>query len=141
MPKALHSLLLALLLLLPLAARAAGDADYFIAAKPNEQASLLQGWAAQPDPARLELLSSLQQGRLGPDDSRKLRLNNRLRGLVENALASHRLLSDDARVRLVAAQQLQKSAQPAQVAFLDRRFASEPDAAVHAALEIGRAHV
>ncbi len=141
MPKALHSLLLALLLLLPLAARAAGDADYFIAAKPNEQSSLLQGWAAQPDPARLELLSSLQQGHLGPDDSRKLRLNNRLRGLVDNALASHRLLSDDARVRLAAAQQLQKSAQPAQVAFLDRRFASEPDAAVHAALGLALANL
>lgn len=141
MPKVLHRLLLALLLLLPLAARAAGDADYFIAAKPNEQSSLLQGWAAQPDPARLELLSSLQQGHLGPDDSRKLRLNNRLRGLVDNALASHRLLSDDARVRLAAAQQLQKSAQPAQVAFLDRRFASEPDAAVHAALGLALANL
>lgn len=141
MPKALHTLLLALLLLLPLAARAAGDADFFIAAKPNEQASLLQGWAAQPDPARLDLLTSLQQGRLGPDDHRKLRLNNRLRGLVENALASHQLLSSDAKVRLSAAQQLQKSAQPAQVAFLDRRFASETDAAVHAALGLALANL
>lgn len=141
MPKALHSLLLALLLLLPLAAQAAGDADFFIAAKPNEQASLLQGWAAQPDPSRLELLTSLQQGRLGPDDSRKLRLNNRLRGLVDNALASHQLLSSDASVRLAAAQQLQKSAQPAQVAFLDRRFANEPDAAVHAALGLALANL
>ncbi|NER61999.1 hypothetical protein G3435_22665 [Pseudomonas sp. MAFF212428] len=65
MPKALHTLLLALLLLLPLAAQA-GDADFFIAAKPNEQASLLQGWAAQPDTARLDLLTLLQQGAWAP---------------------------------------------------------------------------
>ncbi|MDD2060170.1 urea ABC transporter permease subunit UrtB [Pseudomonas sp. GD03860] len=140
MPKALHRLLLGLLLLLPLSALAS-DADYFIAAKANEQARLLQDWAAQPDPARLELLGALQQGRIAPGDTRKLRLNNRLRGLVDNALASHQLLSNDAQVRLAAAQQLQKSAQPAQVAFLDRRYASEPDAAVHAALGLALANL
>ncbi|MCW2268396.1 High-affinity branched-chain amino acid transport system permease protein LivH [compost metagenome] len=140
MPKALHRLLLGLLLLLPLAAQAS-DADYFIAAKANEQARLLQAWAAQPDPARLELLTALQQGRIAPGDTRKLRLNNRLRGLVDNALASHQLLGNDAQVRLAAAQQLQKSAQPAQVAFLDRRYASEPDAAVHAALGLALANL
>ncbi|MCE6981882.1 urea ABC transporter permease subunit UrtB, partial [Pseudomonas frederiksbergensis] len=105
MPKALQRLLLGLLLLLPLAAPAA-DADYFIAAKANEQARLLQDWAAQPDPARVELLSALQQGRIAAGDTRKLRLNNRLRGLVDNALASHQLLSADSTVRLAAAQQL-----------------------------------
>ena len=140
MPKALQRLLLGLLLLLPLAAQAS-DADYFIAAKANDQARLLQDWAAQPDPARLALLTALQQGRIAPGDTRKLRLNNRLRGLVDNALASHQLLSDDARVRLAAAQQLQKSAQPAQVAFLDRRFASESDTAVHAALGLALANL
>ena len=140
MPKALHRLLLGLLLLLPLVAQAS-DADYFIAAKANEQARLLQGWAAQPDPARLQLLTSLQQGRIAPGDTRKLRLNNRLRGLVDNTLASHQLLSTDAQVRLTAAQQLQKSAQPAQVAFLDRRYAAEADAAVHAALGLALANL
>ncbi|MDD1012966.1 urea ABC transporter permease subunit UrtB [Pseudomonas rubra] len=140
MPKALQRLFLGLLLLLPLAVQAA-DADYFIAAKANEQARLLQDWAAQPDPARLELLSSLQQGRIAPGDTRKLRLNNRLRGLVDNALASHQLLSTDSAVRLAAARQLQKSAQPAQVAFLDRRFAGEADASVHAALALALANL
>ncbi|MFK0086295.1 urea ABC transporter permease subunit UrtB [Pseudomonas sp. NPDC090755] len=140
MPKALQRLLLGLFLLLPLVAQAS-DADYFIAAKANDQARLLQDWAAQPDPARLTLLTALQQGRIAPGDTRKLRLNNRLRGLVDNALASHQLLHDDARVRLVAAQQLQKSAQPAQVAFLDRRFASESDTAVQAALGLALANL
>ncbi|MGF6594119.1 urea ABC transporter permease subunit UrtB [Pseudomonas sp. 2835] len=139
MSKALLCLFLSLLLL-PLTAQAS-DADYFIAAKANEQARLLQDWAAQPDPARLELLSALQQGRIAAGDSRKLRLNNRLRGLVDNALASHQLLSTDSSVRLPAAQQLQKSAQPAQVAFLDRRFATEADAAVHAALGLALANL
>ncbi|MFS0825167.1 urea ABC transporter permease subunit UrtB [Pseudomonas phoenicis] len=140
MPKALYRLLLSLCLLLPCATHAS-EADYFAAAKPNEQARLLQDWAALPDPARLGLLASLQQGRLGADDTRKLRLNNRLRGLVANALASHQLLSADAAVRLQAAQQLQKSAQPAQVAFLDRQYAQERDDSVHAALGLALANL
>ncbi|MGE8406488.1 MAG: urea ABC transporter permease subunit UrtB [Pseudomonas sp.] len=140
MPKALYRFLLGLILLLPLAAQA-NEAEYFATAKPDEQARLLQDWAAQPDPARLALLTSLQQGRISPDDSRKLRLNNRLRGLVDNALASHQLLDADASLRLQAAQQLQKSAQPAQVAFLDRQYAHETDAPVHAALGLALANL
>ncbi|WP_095156007.1 urea ABC transporter permease subunit UrtB [Pseudomonas sp. Irchel 3E13] len=140
MPKALYRLMLCLCLLLPFAAHA-NEAEYFATAKPNDQARLLQDWAAQPDADRLPLLTSLQQGRLGPDDDRKLRLNNRLRGLVDNALAAHQLLSDDAALRLQAAQQLQKSAQPAQVAFLDRQFAQEKDNAVHAALGLALANL
>ncbi|WP_313364593.1 urea ABC transporter permease subunit UrtB, partial [Pseudomonas sp.] len=104
-------------------------------------ARLLESWAAQPDAARLPLLDNLRQGRIAADDTRKVRLNNRLRGLIDNALASHQLLSDNSATRLAAAQQLQKSAQPAQMAFLDRRFASEPDAAVHAALGLALANL
>ncbi len=140
MPKALYRLLLSLCLLLPFAAHAS-EAEYFAAAKPNDQARLLQDWAAQPDPARLALLTSLQQGRISPDDNRKLRLNNRLRGLVDNALASHQLLSAEPATRLHAAQQLQKSAQPAQVAFLDRQYATEKDDSVHAALGLALANL
>ena len=136
----LRRLLTLLLLLLPLATQAS-EGDFFFAAKPAEQASLLEGWAAQPDPARLALLENLRQGRLADGDNRKVRLNNRLRGLIDNALASHQLLSDQADIRLAAARQLQKTAQPAQVAFLDRRFASEADAAVHAALGLALANL
>ncbi|EKT4483035.1 urea ABC transporter permease subunit UrtB [Pseudomonas putida] len=133
-------LLLTLLLLLPLATQAS-EGELFLAAKPAEQARLLEGWAAQPDAARLALLNNLRQGRIATDDTRKVRLNNRLRGLIDNALASHQLLSDNSGTRLAAALQLQKSAQPAQMAFLDRRFASEPDAAVHAALGLALANL
>ncbi|MDZ4018559.1 urea ABC transporter permease subunit UrtB [Pseudomonas sichuanensis] len=133
-------LLLTLLLLLPLATQAS-EGEFFLSTKPAEQASLLETWAAQPDAARLPLLENLRQGRIAEGDTRKLRLNNRLRGLLDNTLASHQLLSDQAAVRLAAAQQLQKSAQPAQMAFLDRRFAAEPDAAVHAALGLALANL
>ncbi|WP_166357758.1 urea ABC transporter permease subunit UrtB [Pseudomonas akapageensis] len=136
---ALYRLIFSIALLLPIAANAS-EADYFITSPPTQQATLLQGWAAQPEASRLPLLEALQQGRL-PDDERKLRLNNRLRGLVDNALASHRLLSSKTDVRLAAARQLQKTAQPAQVAFLDRRFATEPDETVHAALALALANL
>lgn len=132
--------LLTLLLLLPLACHAS-EGEFFLSAKPADQARLLETWAAQPDAARLPLLDNLRQGRIAENDTRKLRLNNRLRGLIDNALASHQLFSDQASIRLAAAQQLQKTAQPAQVAFLDRRFASEPDAAVHAALGLALANL
>ncbi|MFJ4065266.1 urea ABC transporter permease subunit UrtB [Pseudomonas sp. NPDC089996] len=133
-------LLLTLFLLIPLATQA-NEGEFFLAAKPAEQARLLESWAAQPDAARLPLLNNLRQGRIAADDSRKVRLNNRLRGLIDNALASHQLLSDISATRLAAAQQLQKSAQPAQMAFLDRRFAIEVDAAVHAALGLALANL
>ncbi|WP_430736660.1 urea ABC transporter permease subunit UrtB [Pseudomonas parafulva] len=133
-------LLLTLLLLLPLVAEAS-EGEFFLAAKPAEQANLLERWAAQPDPARLALLENLREGRIAADDTRKVRLNNRLRGLIDNALASHQLSAGDSRVRLGAAQQLQKSAQPAQMATLDRAFAQESDPAVHAALGLALANL
>ena len=133
-------MLLTLLLLLPMATQAS-EGEFFLTAKPAEQARLLESWAAQPDATRLPLLDNLRQGRIATDDTRKVRLNNRLRGLIDNALASHQLLSDNSETRLAAAQQLQKSAQPAQMAFLDRRFASEPDAAVHAAIGLALANL
>ncbi|AIR90377.1 urea ABC transporter permease subunit UrtB [Pseudomonas cremoricolorata] len=140
MPKALYRLLLCLCLWLPFAANAS-EAQDFASASANDRARLLQEWAAQPDPARLSLLDSLQQGRIGPDQPRTLRLNNRLRGLLDNALASQRLLSDDAQVRLQAAQHLQRRAQPTQLALLERHYAAETDAAVHAALGLALANL
>ena len=150
MPTAFTRILLSLLLLLPLAAHA-GDAQDFVTANPAKQASLLERWSAAPDAARLPLLEALQQGRVAADSTktafievsgayqpaegeavptetpRKLRLNNRLRGLIDNVQASQQLLAADPKVRLAAAQTLQKSAQPAQLKFLDQRVAAETD--------------
>ena len=136
MPTAFYRFILAVALLLPFAAHAS-DAGDFVAADSGQQAKLLEAWAAQPDPARVELINSLQQGQITVDgETKTLRLNNRLRGLVDTALASHQLLAADAKLRLGAAQHLQKSAKPAQLKFLDRQLASETNAD-----EIGRAHV
>ncbi|MFZ3152611.1 urea ABC transporter permease subunit UrtB [Pseudomonas sp.] len=164
MPTALSRILLSLLLLLPLAAHA-GDAQDFVAANPAKQASLLERWSAAPDAARLPLLEALQQGRVAADSSktafikvggtyqpaegeavptetpRKLRLNNRLRGLISTAMASHQLLVDDPALRLGAAQHLQKSAKPAQLQLLNARVASETDDAVRAALTLALANL
>ena len=141
MPTALYRLILAIAFLLPMASHAS-DAEDFVAANPVQQAKLLEAWAAQPDPARVELINALQQGELTVDGQPKtLRLNNRLRGLIDTALASHQLLAADAKIRLGAAQQLQKSAKPAQLKFLDQQLAGEQDEKVHAALSLALANL
>ena len=68
------------------------------------------------------LLDNLRQGRIAADDTRKVRLNNRLRGLIAFAVASHQLLDDDAAVRLAAAKQLQRNTPPALLPLLDGFF-------------------
>jgi urea transport system permease protein len=164
MPTALIRILLSLALLLPLAAQA-GDAADFVAANSSQQARLLQNWAAQPDPARQPLLDALQNGQLASDREKtafiasaagfvaaegqaqpasppkKLRLNNRLRGLLATAQASQQLLASDPAIRLSAAQLLQKKAKPAQLALLNAQLASETDATVKNALALALANL
>lgn len=141
MPTALYRFILAALLLLPFGAHA-GDAEDFLAANPTQQAKLLQDWAAQPDPARIELVDALQQGQLTVNgETKTVRLNNRLRGLIDNVQASQQLLAADPKVRLAAAQTLQKTAQPAQLKFLDQRVAAETVEDVHTALSLALANL
>ncbi|AGE28807.1 urea ABC transporter permease subunit UrtB [Pseudomonas poae] len=141
MPTALHRLIFAALLWLPLAAHAS-DAEDFINANPMQQAKLLQSWAAQPDPARIELVDALQQGQLTLNgETKTVRLNNRLRGLIDNVQASQQLLAADPKLRLAAARTLQKSAVPAQLKFLDQQVAAETDENVHTALSLALANL
>ncbi|WP_025857307.1 urea ABC transporter permease subunit UrtB [Pseudomonas sp. CHM02] len=141
MPTAFYRFILATLLLLPFAAHA-GDAEDFLAANPMQQAKLLQDWAAQPDPARIELVDALQQGQLTVNgETKTVRLNNRLRGLIDNVQASQQLLAADPKVRLAAAQTLQKTAQPAQLKFLDQQVAAETHEDVHTALSLALANL
>lgn len=170
MPRILNRLLLALLFLLPLDVLAS-DASDFVAASSSGQAELLETWAAQPSADRLPLIDALQQGRLAadsskrafietngsyvavdpdaptaadapsPDEPRKLRLNNRLRGLVDIAMASQQLLAADENLRLAAARQLQKSARPAQLPLLTEQVARETDGDVQAALKLALANL
>ncbi len=93
MPTALCRFILAILLLLPLAVYAS-DAEDFLSANPSQQAKLLQDWAAQPDPARIELVDALGQGQLTLNgETKTIRLNNRLRSLIYNVKASQQLLT------------------------------------------------
>ncbi|ROM55606.1 urea ABC transporter permease subunit UrtB [Pseudomonas rhodesiae] len=141
MPTALHRFIFTALLLLPLVVHA-GDAEDFLAANPTQQAKLLQDWAANPDPARIELVDALQQGQLTVNgETKTVRLNNRLRGLIDNVQASQQLLAADPKVRLAAAQTLQKSAQPAQLKFLDQQVAAETNEDVHTALSLALANL
>src|SRR5450830_312827 len=141
MPTAVYRFILAALLLLPFGAHA-GDAEDFLSANPTQQAKLLQDWAAQPDPARIELVDALQQGQLTVNgETKTVRLNNRLRGLIDNVQASQQLLAADPKVRLAAAQTLQKTAQPAQLKFLDQRVAAETVEDVHTALSLALANL
>lgn len=163
MPTALYRLLLSLALLLPLGAQA-NDAFEFTGASASEQAQLLEHWAAHPAPERRAFLDALQQGRVGTDGDknpyvqqagqwrplagassddtpRVLRLNNRLRGLLNTALASHALSDEDASARLDAARTLQRNAPAALLPVLEQRFAQEDNDAVHDALALALANL
>ncbi|MCE4068682.1 MULTISPECIES: urea ABC transporter permease subunit UrtB [Pseudomonas] len=144
----------------------AGPAQDFASADNDGRAKLLEQWAAAPDADRLPLLEAIQSGRLALDaqnrafllgddqqyhaaeggagpvgEPDKLRLNNRLRGLVNTAMASHQLVADNAEVRLEAARQLQKSARPAQRTLLEYRLNEESDDGVKAALQLALANL
>ncbi|MBA1273453.1 urea ABC transporter permease subunit UrtB [Stutzerimonas azotifigens] len=164
MNTALHRLLLLLLLALPWTAQA-GDAADYAAANPAKQAKLLQAWSSEPVPERLPLIEALRANRVVIDENKApfiregdeyralegdaqpvgtpapLRLNNRLRGLLNTALASHQLYSDDAIERLSAARRLQRSASPEQLPLLEKRLAIEADDAVQEALTLALANL
>lgn len=153
-----------LLLLTPFVAQAGPAAD-FAAANRTEQAKLLQQWAAAPDASRLPLLQALksesvvidqnkqpfsnQNGKLTPLEAsaqpqgatKKLFMNNRLRVLTINALASHQLVSSDPATRLRAARALQNDAVADQLPLLSQRLAAEQDSDVHAALAMALANL
>ncbi len=152
------------LMLLPWLAQAGPAAD-FAAASRTQQAALLQQWAAAPDASRLALLEALkaesvvvdqkkqpfssQNNRLLPLDSasqpdgetKKLLMNNRLRVLINSALAAHQLVSRDAEVRLHAAQQLQNDGVAEQLPLIEQRLAAEPDQRVQRALAMAAANL
>ncbi|QEW33655.1 urea ABC transporter permease subunit UrtB [Erwinia billingiae] len=153
----LRTFLLALCLLAPLSAFAGPAAD-FAAASRSDQITLLQRWAATPDPSRLPFLQALRNenvvldehkqpfsevdGKLSALDSvaqptgstKKLFMNNRLRVMIATTLAAHQLVSDSVATRLSAARALQNEAQADQLPLLTQRLAAEKDDGVHAVL-------
>ena len=143
----------------------AGPAADYGKASRSEQAKLLQQWAADPQASRLPLLEALsgesvvsdEQGQLFSErggkllplegnavpsgNSKKVFMNNRIRGLIASALAAHQLVSDDDKVRLSAALTLQNGAQQDQLPMLTARLAAESDAQVKAALATALANL
>ncbi|MCU6667207.1 urea ABC transporter permease subunit UrtB [Enterobacteriaceae bacterium H4N4] len=151
-------------LLMTASAQAGPAADYGKANR-TQQAQLLQQWSAAPQASRLPLLQALNNETVVADPSgqlfieqgakavalegdgtptgamKKVFMNNRIRGLVASALATHQLVSEDDSVRLRAAKTLQNSAQAEQLPFLSARLAAEKNDAVHSALAIAVANL
>lgn len=162
--KILSFFLLPGILLMAAVAQAGPAADYGQANR-SQQAQLLQQWAAVPEASRLPLLQALsdesvvadtsgqlfddRQGTLTPLEgsvvpagaTKKVFMNNRMRGLVASALATHQLVSDSQSVRLRAASALQTGAETELLPFLSQRLAAEQDPAVHDALAIAVANL
>lgn len=152
------------ILLMSAVAQAGPAADYGQASR-SQQAQLLQQWAAAPEASRLPLLQALsdesvvadtkgqlfldRQGTLTPLEgaaapagtTKKVFMNNRMRGLVASTLATHQLVSDRQSVRLRAASALQTRAGVEQLPFLSQRLAAEQDPAVQDALAIAVANL
>ena len=77
-----------------------------------------------------------------PDSAEDVSNNNRMRGALEAALASVRLLSNDVAVRRGAVAELAKSPlDESQLALVDKALAAETDAALKGALERMRATI
>ncbi|MCA6998962.1 urea ABC transporter permease subunit UrtB [Dickeya solani] len=151
-------------LLMTPSAQAGPAADYGRASR-TQQAQLLQQWSAAPEESRLPLLQALsdesvvadqndqlfteQGGELVPLEgnaaptgaTKKVFMNNRLRGLVASALATHQLVSNDDKVRLRAALALQNNAQAEQLPFLTQRLSADKNESVHTALAIAVANL
>lgn len=144
----------------------AGPAQDFAAADNGGRAHLLEHWAATPDADRLAFLEALRHNRIALDsrqqpfilgadqrfqaaegdalpdgEPKPLRLNNRLRGLLNTALASHQLVANEVPLRQAAAQQLQKTAKAAQRPLLEARLRIESDAGVKEALGLALANL
>ncbi len=76
-----------------------------------------------------------------PDDLKKVRLNNAVRGALDAARGALSLMSPDPARRLASADAIFKSRDPAALAQLDLALAQEKDARVKAALAQARAAI
>lgn len=62
-----------------------------------------------------------------PDDAEGISVNNRLRGVVQAALSGLKLFSDDRDTRKIAANDLLKGADPAQIPLINKALGKEGD--------------
>ena len=82
--------------------------------------------------------TSLQDGRRVslPDGAEAIAINNRLRGVIDNALSGLRLFSAERAVRLSAAVALQKDAAPEQLPLLNKAYLKENDPEIKSLLQM-----
>jgi urea transport system permease protein len=76
-----------------------------------------------------------------PDDLDNVRINNRLRGLIDAAIGGLTVLSDDADKRFDAAQAVFKSRDASKLSILEKAIAAETSARTKRALEEARAAI
>jgi urea transport system permease protein len=88
-----------------------------------------------------EAVSGAAAGSAAESELERVRVNNRLRGIIEAAVGSLTLMSPDARVRRGAADSLFKRPEPAALGPLDAAIAGEKDARVKQAFTEARAAV
>lgn len=88
-----------------------------------------------------EAVSGNAAGTATESELERVRVNNRLRGLIEAAVGSLTLMSPDVRVRRGAADSLFKRPEPAALGPLDAAIAGEKDARVKQAFTEARAAV
>ena len=78
-------------------------------------------------------------GEIGRRDASKIKVNNSLRRTIASAIGRMTLMSPDRALRLQAAEQALKTADPEQIGALDEAIAAEQDAGVLAAMQDARA--
>jgi len=76
-----------------------------------------------------------------PDDAEAVRLNNRLRGMLDGVMGSLTLMSPDAARRMDAAQSVYKSRDAGALPALEAALAAEKDARVKRAMQEARAAI
>lgn len=133
----MRSLLLALFCWLSFSAQAAVDpalVQQLAAEESDDKIAAIQAIAATAEPEALKILQSLSEGTLTAPDGSEIMLNNRVRGELANALAGLKLFDADAKVRLVAAKELQTGVGLELAPLLAKAIAQESDAAIRALL-------
>jgi len=87
----------------------------------------------------IDPLSGVELGPVKPRSTKRVRINNRLRGILRAAIGGLSLRSPDRDVRLTAAQSIFKSGDPARIKELDAALSAESDGEVATALREARA--
>ncbi len=99
---------------------------------------LLQG-GDEDTPTYADPITGAAAEDIDPDTMTKVKVNNALRGVIDDVMAQLTLLSPDRTARLTAAQGMLKDADPTNLDLLNSALAQEKDAEVKSTMEAARA--